>query len=94
MRAVKNLRSKKIPATLELKGISTNNKPDSFPYSGIRIMGATQISSGVMAFALGLVDLVMTLTSYDADTKKFGDSYDKVVSLTLACSPLWCGIWI
>ncbi|KAI8795813.1 hypothetical protein BgiBS90_003580 [Biomphalaria glabrata] len=93
MRTVKKLRSKKVPATLELKGITTNNKPDSFPYSGMRIMGAIQISTGVLAFILGIVDLIMTLSSYDADTKKYGDKYDKVASMTLACSPLWCGIW-
>jgi hypothetical protein len=94
MRTVKNMRSKKIPASLELRGISTNSKPDSFPYSGMRAMGAIQISTGVLVFALGLVDLIMTLSSYDTDTRKYGDSYDKVASMTLACSPLWCGIWV
>lgn len=77
---------------LELQGFSAE-KSDTFPYSGMRIMGAIQINTGIIVFVLGMVDLVMTLTSYDDDVKKYGEPYERIVSLTLASSPLWCGIW-
>ncbi|CAL1529788.1 unnamed protein product [Lymnaea stagnalis] len=77
---------------LELQGFSAE-KNDTFPYSGMRIMGAIQINTGIIVFVLGMVDLVMTLTSYDADVQKYGEPYERIVSLTLASSPLWCGIW-
>ncbi|XP_059145016.1 uncharacterized protein LOC131932166 [Physella acuta] len=77
---------------LELQRITTN-RPDSFPYGGMRIMGALQINTGIIVFALGMADIILTMTSYDSDVTSYGSKYEAVVSLTLVSSPLWCGIW-
>ncbi|CAG5136556.1 unnamed protein product [Candidula unifasciata] len=61
--------------------------------SGMRVLGAVQINIGILVFVLGVVDLILTMTSYDRDLKSYGWHYHTVVTLTTLSSPLWSGLW-
>ncbi|KAK3737134.1 hypothetical protein RRG08_016440 [Elysia crispata] len=77
---------------MQVQGVA-RAQHDTFPYSGMRVLGAFHICLGGAIFVLGVLDLVITMTSYDEDKTKYGDQYDSIVSLTVASSPIWCGMW-
>ncbi|RUS74721.1 hypothetical protein EGW08_017517 [Elysia chlorotica] len=77
---------------MQVQGVA-RAQHDSFPYSGMRVLGTFHICCGAAIFAFGVLDLVITMTSYDTDKLKYGDDYDRIVSFTVASSPVWCGMW-
>jgi len=77
---------------MEIQGVATNRN-DVFPYSGIRILGIMQLILGMVVFLLGVLDLALTITSHDDMVALYGDEYDSIVTMTVASSPLWCGLW-
>lgn len=70
----------------EIDGMDSS-KVKNFPFSSFKLLGAMQIGIGVICLLLGIVDLFLflyTMTHYDDDTLK---------ALTIACVPVWCGLW-
>lgn len=77
---------------MQVQGVA-RAQHDTFPYSGMRVLGTFHVCCGATIFFLGVLDLAITMSSYEKDKIKYGEDYDIIVSLTVASSPLWCGMW-
>ena len=71
----------------EIDGLDSS-KVKNFPFSSFKLLGALQIGIGAICILLGVVDLFLflyTSSHYENDTLK---------ALTIACVPVWCGLWV
>lgn len=75
----------------EIEGVETSDIKN-FPYSAIKALGAVQIGLGVMCLVLGLLDLFLYIFKDDDQLATAGDS--TLMTLTIASSPIWCGLWV
>lgn len=75
------------PNIAEIHGVDSS-KVKNFPFSSFKLLGALQIGVGVICILLGVVDLFLFLYTsghYENDTLK---------ALSIACVPVWCGLWV
>lgn len=75
----------------EIEGVETTDI-ENFPYSAIKALGAVQIGLGVTCLVLGLLDVFLYLFMDDDQLATAGDS--TLMTLTIASSPIWCGLWV
>ena len=73
--------------TSEIQGVD-GSKIKNFPFSSLRLLGFLQIGIGVTCLVLGIADLFLYLY-VDPDYNN-----DTMTSLTIACLPVWCGLWV
>ena len=74
----------------EVEGVETTDI-ENFPYSAIKALGAVQIGLGATCLVLGLLDIILYLF-LDDETSMTGDT--TLMTLTIASSPIWCGLWV
>ncbi|XP_045208390.2 uncharacterized protein LOC123560208 isoform X2 [Mercenaria mercenaria] len=77
---------RKMSSVHSIDGLDSS-KVKNFPFSSFKLLGALQIGIGVLCILLGIVDLFLflyTSSHYENDTLK---------ALTIACVPVWCGLW-
>lgn len=74
----------------EVEGVETTDI-ENFPYSAIKALGAVQIGLGATCLVLGLLDIILYLF-LDDENSMTGDT--TLMTLTIASSPIWCGLWV
>lgn len=71
----------------EIDGIDSS-KMKNFPYSSFKLLGGLQMGIGALCLLLGVTDVLLFLYT----SSHYND--DTLNSLTIACVPVWSGLWV
>ena len=74
----------------EVEGIETTDI-ENFPYSALKVLGGIHVGLGVTCLVLGLIDLILYL--FVDDTAVISQNVT-LMTMTIAASPVWCGLWV